>query len=89
MLFRSPERDLSLEQQQAQMLEAIIESSTSNHGGITPPADNAPVRTGTVGAPLPGDEYYKKDVDVKYQEEELKPTPRRSEAGGWFPNKTK
>ena len=77
-----PERDLSLEQQQAQMLEAIIESSTGSQGGITPPADNAPVRTGTVGAPLPGDEYYGK-------EEELKPTPRRSEAGGWFPNKTK
>ena len=98
-----PARDLAKERKQAEILEAIIESSSapsivsasgtigdSPIGTITPPADNAPAKTGTVGAPLPGDEYYNKtDVDVKYQEEELKPTPRRSEAGGWFPNTKK
>jgi hypothetical protein len=98
-----PARDLAKERKQAEILEAIIESTSapsivsasgtigdSPIGTIMPPADNVPAKTGTVGAPLPGDEYYNKtDVDVKYQEEELKPTPRRSEAGGWFPNTKK
>ena len=85
-----PARDIEKEQQQAAVLEAII-GSTSKNGlderpgdYVTPPADNvSKSRTGTVGAPLPGDELYgKTDSEVKYQS-------RKRNAGGWFPEKKK
>lgn len=85
-----PARDIEKEQQQAAILEAIIESTSKSSiderpgDYITPPADNVDKpRVGTVGAPLPGDELYgKTDNEVKYQS-------RKRNAGGWFPEKKK
>jgi len=97
-----PARDIEKEQQQASILEAIIQSTSPKQEAILKaelderpgdyvklPIDNAP--KGTVGAPLPGDEYYKTDLDVKYQDvvQDTKPKQRRKEAGGWFPEKKK
>jgi len=84
-----PARDIEKEQQQAAVLEAIIESTSRQSDErpgdyVTPPADNVDTpRTGTHGAPLPGDEIYAKpDSDVKYRN-------RQRTVGGWFPETKK
>ena len=95
----TPVRDIEKEQQQAGILEAIIQSTSPKQTTILAaglderpgdyvklPIDNAdPEPTGTVGAPLPGDEYYNRN-----DEPVVSLTPRRrKEAGGWFPEKKK